>query len=265
MTAARMYRIALRLLSFISIGFVGCVWTPSARTPAQPHARPGFAWATIDMPGWRVYLDTADATPRVRTRVAGLLDSSRASVTRALGLAETRDTVSVFLVPSRARMRDLVGRESNGTAFPNTNTLVLVLFPSGWIGAQHELLHLMAMRAWGVPERWLNEGLAVSLEGQWHGYPLHALAHHLQTSGRLPTARALTDRFDQLDDLITYPAAGSFVEFLLEAYGRESLRRLWRREGDWTGIYGKSLAALEAEWMAVVRAAPISGISYPPP
>lgn len=253
----------MRFLSFAGLLLTGCAFAPGSPTPQGILQRPGFAWEALEVPGWRVYLDTTTEPHLPKTRLPGILDSARIAVLIALGIPSLPETITVFVVPSRARMKALVGREVNGTAFSRTNTICVVLFPSGWVGVQHELLHIVAMQVWGVPDRWLNEGLAVAVNGNWHGYPLHALAHHLQTAGQLPSVEVLLHGFNQTDDLLTYPAAGSFVLFLLERSGRESLRRLWGGTDSWANIYAKSSTALEAEWLAVVKAAPSEGIVYP--
>lgn len=65
-------------------------------------------------------------------------------------------------------------------------------------------------------------------------------------------------------------AAGSFIRFLIEIYGMDKFRALYAltplRPGEhggsgslarWQRIYGKPLAALEADWRAFLRAAPV--------
>jgi hypothetical protein len=61
-----------------------------------------------------------------------------------------------------------------------------------------------------------------------------------------------------------YPIAGSFVEFLIDTRGVEKFRSLYERTPlaplvqdagspqRWRGIYGASLAALEAEWKSLI-------------
>lgn len=49
------------------------------------------------------------------------------------------------------------------------------------------------------------------------------------------------------DIVIAYILAGSFVQFLIERYGLPTFQALYETENQME-VYGKSLAALEAEW-----------------
>ena len=140
----------------------------------------------------------------------------------------------------------------------------------------HEMVHVFAPNA----NRFLAEGLAVyandHLKGP-AGYPnsgadLHRAARGLLDNADIraldrtatPTRLQLSGR---LDGRSAYIVAASFVRFLIERYGMEKFRKLYdltpmvERQRDagnpdrWRFIYGKDLAALEAEWRNTVRGA----------
>ncbi|MEW6307355.1 MAG: hypothetical protein AB1705_28205 [Verrucomicrobiota bacterium] len=85
---------------------------------------------------------------------------------------------------------------------------------------------------------------------------MHELARRLRDSGRLVPLKQLTAGFDSwvaLSTEISYPEAGSFVKFLYERHGREKLKELWQApQPDIQRIYGKNLAELETEWLAIL-------------
>jgi hypothetical protein len=120
------------------------------------------------------------------------------------------------------------------------------------------------------------------------GRPLHALAHALMQEMAPRPAGAHRVCLAELDQIATpgplvlrvgqdfygedargqahlYPLAGSFVQFLIETRGLELFRELYRctplvpltlnggTPARWNDVYGLSLAALEVEWMSLLR------------
>ena len=156
-------------------------------------------------------------------------EASRRHVLEVIGADGYPDRVSIFVVGSRPRMAALIGWETNGTAFHETNTMCVVVTDRIPIRATHELLHVVATNLWGVPQRWINEGLAVYAAGTWHGHDLHALCRLLHRRGDLPGLADLTRRFKRLPDRASYPAVGSFVRYLAETYGDGAVKTV--REG----------------------------------
>jgi hypothetical protein len=63
---------------------------------------------------------------------------------------------------------------------------------------------------------------------------------------------------------VGYPAAGSFVAFLIETYGLESFKEAFvlearpveqkERRSSWLSVYQKGLGILESEWLAWLAA-----------
>jgi len=75
----------------------------------------------------------------------------------------------------------------------------------------------------------------------------------LEEMGLQPPIRALLSLgFLAQSSQRSYQTAGSFVKFLLDTYGAPALRRLYHSGGDFTGVYGKSLATLAGEWQQMI-------------
>ncbi|MFQ5632171.1 MAG: hypothetical protein ACE5I1_25660 [bacterium] len=128
--------------------------------------------------------------------------------------------------------------------------------------AVHENMHTLAALNWGGSSSFLSEGIAKHAE---------ALAtnkddNHLQTvkymkEGKLYPLKEMV-RFNigigGLQTQVGYPAAGSFVGFLLEAYGLSASKNAYslenrtseekEKENSWKKAYGKSLQELEKQW-----------------
>ncbi len=171
--------------------------------------------------------------------------------------------VSIFLVESKQRMKDLIGLSISATGFNQTNTICLIphSLPPSNVG--HELLHVIAMNNWSVPDRWINEGLAVAYGGQILEYEIHALAKHLIERDQLPSFHELTHRCARLGNRRSYPAAGSFVKFIYDQYGLATVRKIW--DAGASGLEqatGVSMHEIEQDWLDVVREADSGGIEY---
>lgn len=135
---------------------------------------------------------------------------------------------------------------------------------------RHEIAHAVASafgdpifgvaarRVLGVPvlvSPGLIEGLAVAVD--WPGGSERLTPHEsvraLQMMGKAPSIRDLLSlKFFSVSSAQGYTTAGSFLRFLLDTYGAARLRTLYGSGGDFEDAYGKSLAELESEWLAMI-------------
>ncbi|MFN3762869.1 MAG: hypothetical protein ACK4WK_06690, partial [Anaerolineae bacterium] len=131
----------------------------------------------------------------------------------------------------------------------------------------HELTHLVAWNTLGRPSSaLLSEGLAVYLgmthiAGSAH-LPPEAFCTAYDQAGQLPRVSTALRFEGHIYDLPNYYAAGCFARYLVETYGVEKWKALYPT-GDYSGIYGRSLADLEREWTDHLRAHPYP-LSLPP-
>jgi len=175
-----------------------------------------------------------------------------------------RARINVFIVDSRAQMKKLVGHETNGSAFHDANTLTGIASEKmNSLYSNHELFHIMAMNIWGVPGTWINEGMAVYSDNAWHGHDLYQLTKYLVDHNRyVPLEKLITD-FRKADDRLSYPLAGSFVKYLDETYGRQTVEEIWKgKRKDITRLTGKSLKELEQDWLTRIRAVDYGQLKY---
>lgn len=133
----------------------------------------------------------------------------------------------------------------------------------------HELAHVFS-RAFGLPilraslSVGLVEGLAVALQPP-NGLPTphEQVAVHMAYGGETRgVADDLSRRLSPLgfwtgQSAVSYTMMGSFVRYLLDAYGAERLRRVYAR-GNFEAVYGKSAHVLAGEWERFVRSLPAS-------
>lgn len=100
----------------------------------------------------------------------------------------------------------------------------------------------------------LIEGLAVAIDwpGRYDRMTPHESVRALQEMGKQPSIRQLLSlQFFSVSSATGYTTAGSFLKFLLDTYGPAPLREVYRSAGDFAAAYGKPLAVLEREWLAM--------------
>lgn len=118
----------------------------------------------------------------------------------------------------------------------------------------HEMTHLFSWNVFGRPSSaLLSEGVAVYV-----GARIIAASDHIQPTvfcaayrqaGQLPSVSGNLSFEGHIRDLENYYTAGCFVQYLIETYGAERFAQVYPTS-DYVGVYGRSLAALEQEWLA---------------
>ena len=184
------------------------------------------------------------------------------------------DHIASYLYPDAATKARLTGaRTTNVAPVWLRRPQVHVLLTAYDRVFAHELAHVFS-RAFGLPglkaslSVGMVEGLAVALEPP-DGRPtpheqVAAAAMQRLATGReqAPTlAGALAARLTPLGfwtgrGAVSYTTMGSFVRYLLDAYGPALLKQVYAR-ANFEEVYGKPLGALAREWQHYVLAQPV--------
>lgn len=191
--------------------------------------------------------------------------------TRELQVTVTRPIVySKYLSPMHMLALHYGPGNVNAWADPDLFTVHTI-----WPTDNHETIHLYSSTI-GRMTSLFNEGLAVAFQvdpmrgdmtPRWNNRHVHDIAASLRASGRLvPLGSVLTiDAWRGLDSQVSYPMAGSFVRFLLDAHGGIGpIRQLFAGStqtdaptlvrSKFEAAYGRTLEALEADWHAFLDA-----------
>jgi len=137
-------------------------------------------------------------------------------------------------------------------------------FPHGSL--RHEIAHAVASAfgdpVFGIAARHgvfinpgLIEGLAVAIDwpGSYEQPTPHEAVRAMMDLGVEPSiGQLLSLQFFSVSSARGYTTAGSFLRFLLDRYGADKLRALYRSGGDFEAAYGVGLAGLEAAWRQVI-------------
>lgn len=208
----------------------------------------------------RIAIDEGALRPEEQTSVAGELDRALAYVVARFGSAPA------------APMEVLIGLEPacglHGIAYTdirNVQVFTCASFPAARAVSimAHEFVHQLCQDRYGErhfsADLVLSEGVATWGAGAyWLGDApnFRAFVRPWVANGEaLPLGISYVGRpISDMNKL--YYQWASFVEFLIETYGREAFDRLYLTgqnapgSADYSGVYGKSFETLEAEWRA---------------
>jgi hypothetical protein len=188
-----------------------------------------FHWVKDSCASSDIYFEAGSWAAHNIAFVKSNADSALVHILRLIAQTRFPHRLNYFIVDNRPRMNALIGLQTNGIAFARELVICAVANDTVRALGAHEMFHVVTMNAWGSTADWVNEGMAVYSDDQWRMQGLHALAHYLQQHRKLPSLEQLTKEFRQGNSLLTYPAAGSFVKFLYERFGRSEIELLWKQ------------------------------------
>jgi hypothetical protein len=138
--------------------------------------------------------------------------------------------VSVFLFPAVGCVMEVFGPQCAALALPSFNAIVVGDRENSEEDVRHELVHLFAYRWNAHAPPLLCEGLAMHLQQRWQSQPIATLVRRFGSRSEW-TLRSLLDRsffFDAAYRHACYIIAGSFSGFLIDEFGWDVYRRLYR-------------------------------------
>ena len=159
--------------------------------------------------------------------------------------------VHVFLHRDLPRLQVLTGAAPSVAAFSAGHSIHQTID----YDECHEFVHVFAQHlpkdAESVPpEGFFVEGLATALQKKDKGVPISTWAAMYARCGRLPPLVALRRTWPQGAPTGVHPyhVAGSFLDFAIQRFGIERVRRYYTHCLECQGVLGTSFAALETEW-----------------
>lgn len=134
----------------------------------------------------------------------------------------------------------------------------------------HELTHVFSYNKWGrYHAPMIHEGLATYVPQSFLVYragylPIDEICRAAQEADRLPSIRTLTGAgygppyfAGHIRSFLYYNQSACFVKFLIERYGWDAFGQVFS-SGNYIGVYGKNLPALEAEWQEALAQTPLT-------
>ncbi|HEY8927085.1 MAG TPA: tetratricopeptide repeat protein [Polyangia bacterium] len=192
---------------------------------------------------------------------------------------EPRGPITIYDFPNAETKKAMVGAAATLYAKPWTREIFVQAwtFPSNRL--RHEMAHVFAGEfgdplfgialtvTWKGPlpvprlASGLVEGIAEAADytDADGGSTTHQEAAAIIADGRAPPlADVIGAGFSTISGPRAYTLAGSFCRFLLDTRGAERLRAVYRSAGDFAGVYGEPLSALEVEWRRFLAKQPMS-------
>ncbi len=162
-------------------------------------------------------------------------DAIAESVSAQLGFA-LGGRMHVVVAPDRERFHNVqpAGVQlpdwAVGVAYPHRNLIVLLKNPHGDIlkTFEHEICHILLGQAFGAGHRvprWLHEGMAIIVAGQWSMQRLSTMTMAVLT-GRVLSMENITHSFprDAHRAELAYCQSFYFISFLKSKFGDEKFR-----------------------------------------
>jgi len=200
---------------------------------------------------------------------------------RAILGSEPRAPITVYRFSSAQEKKNLVGAGATLFAKPWLREIYVQAehFPASRL--RHELAHVfagafgdslfgvsLAWRWWGpLPVPRLATGLiegvaeAADFSDPDGRVTLHQQARAMIALGQAPSlARVMGAGFSAESGVRAYVLTGSFCRFLLDSFGADKLRAVYRWAGDFAAVYGLSLAELEKSWRAFLDTQPLDAL-----
>jgi tetratricopeptide (TPR) repeat protein len=194
-----------------------------------------------------------------------------AQLTRSLGVRPPPHKIASFYFESADQKQALMGARNVYMAKPWREEIYLHDAPFPHAVVRHEIAHVVAGgfgdRVFHVSARpvlglpvFFNVGLieGIAVAADWPDHFNRALTPHQSVRAMMemgmapPVDRLLSTGFFAFSSARSYTLAGSFVRFLLDRYGAERLRTLYRTGGDFSAAYRRPQRELVAEWQAMI-------------
>lgn len=248
---------------------VGCALTCSGTAwfdTVSLRRRLDIEWKTIETDRFIYHYEEGTTPP-----TADMLEDNRKYLERVeeiLGISYP-DKIRYFRYESSKRAEELFSdsirehldsSEIHDTTWRNT----------------HQVIHVV-MRPLGVTNSLLAEGIVSYLSSTLHGANVHIFLRVARRTGAIPHIEELVNPTDykRFHPGAAYNQAGSFVGFLVEAYGIENFLKVYGYETSddavvefparFRSVYGKDLATVEEEWREFVMQFPENRQAIVPP
>ncbi|MGE5432401.1 MAG: tetratricopeptide repeat protein [Syntrophomonadaceae bacterium] len=167
--------------------------------------------------------------------------------------------VTIFLFYDSAQKKNLMGSANADVAKPWLYQLY-INYSNYETTLQHEIVHCISSEFGVTPFKIshgfnpsLLEGLAVALEDDYNEHTIHYMAALAYNNNFRPPIEKLFEGFNFFGELssLSYIYSGSFIRFLIDRYGVEKIKEIYKGEGC-QQVYGRPLNSLIGEYYSFI-------------
>ncbi|MBU2595813.1 hypothetical protein KJ713_03220 [Patescibacteria group bacterium] len=167
--------------------------------------------------------------------------------------------INYFLYPDNKIKGEMMGDDGNGNTVRDKFEVHAVYKQDIKCIGAHEDTHLLSLPL-GLSVELFREGLAEFMSKTWHHKSHNFWVRKYLTENKIPDLSVIIDdeKWDKIDDMVSYPCAGSFVKFLIRKFGKEKFFELYKnmnpRKGPQNNLKkvfemtGKTIFELQREW-----------------
>ena len=213
---------------------------------------------------FNIFYESRSLADKEKDFIVTALEKSFTSVIKKLAILDDFPKIKYYLYSDNNAKFQAMGDSGNANAVAKKFAVHGIYNKKIKIVGKHEIVHLLTNK-WGKPPELLRQGLAEAMEKGWHKIDHHQWARNFYKNKKLIPLNILLDdkKFWQLDDLMTYPESGSFIKYLINFYGLELFKKLYKnfkynlphkqKMFVIKKIIGKSLEELEKDWINYVK------------
>jgi hypothetical protein len=225
--------------------------------PTSPSAN----WVSFDSARFTLYARPDSFCASQFASLTDVLETQYTHATSVLGIA-IGGRISMFLYNDGSEIDPPLGGPRAGVAFPETNAAHATCTPpndSGlWSLLSHEANHVIMQNGIGrAGTSFMNEGLASALVSDKQA-PIGPTFLRMWASGNRARLRRVADLVEDgkwNSSSENYNSSAAFLVFLLDRYGADKVKQIYHASSSEMAarvqtVYGKSIDALEAEWLA---------------
>ncbi|NOZ46382.1 MAG: hypothetical protein GXO79_06330 [Chlorobi bacterium] len=253
--------IILSLFLFSGCSLIKEMFPPS---PENILRNNDFNWEKDSSDNFYYYFETNSTASNKIGKIKSFLESNYADLLKLNGINLYQPKIKFFMLESKEKMELLFGYKTNGKSIPKDNATYSVIGKKTNALAMHEICHIISNNVLGDwSESWINEGLAVYSDNDWHGYNLHQLSNYFLEKDKIISFKELFNNMGSYNSLISYPEAGSIVKYIYEKYGLEAIKILWKEGSEsMRKATGVKLEDLESEWKEEIKKFSAQNVKY---
>ncbi len=190
-------------------------------------------WGVKKTPHYIFYFTSDSPAEKEIELIASRQESAYTKIHLLLNTDFISEPIRYYIYPSEELKKELMGDDGYAQAIWHDNSVHIVYTDSIKPLGEHEDTHLLTL-SWGVSFGLLQEGLAEYTSGcVWHGVDEDMIARDEYEKGSLPAVPALMSHdawvhYSENREQILYPLAGSFVRFLIQSYGLEVFKKIYK-------------------------------------
>lgn len=245
------------------LGALGCQQANTRINLERQMRRSGLAFDTVAAAGYTIGMEQPALFPDsvYQNKVARAIGRCK----QVLETDSLHFRFTYVFVNSPEDMGKMANEyEGQGIAFLDDNVVLEQAHSASNGFGAHELFHVAVYRHTGAhaKDAFTSEGFAVFSDDKWWGHDLHGMANYIVSRKEFGIAEIIRD-FRQ-NELVSYPVAGSFIKFLYERYGLQTVLHGYRNGiTEIESFTGRKLEDLEKEWREEIMDKDTERIVYP--